>query len=76
LGPLGTAETNRLIVPAPDGDDGEIDGMIGRGNRSTRRKFAPVPLCSPLIPHAAQTRTRTPTMGCLRLNTNVILKLI
>jgi hypothetical protein len=26
-------------------DDGEIGGMIGRGNRSTRRKPAPVPLC-------------------------------
>jgi hypothetical protein len=31
LGPLGTAATNRLIVPAPgDYDDGEIGGMIGR----------------------------------------------
>jgi hypothetical protein len=33
LGPLGTAATNRLIVPAPGYyDDGEIGGMIGRGN--------------------------------------------
>jgi hypothetical protein len=34
LGPLGTAATNRLIVPAPgDYNDGEIGGMmIGRGN--------------------------------------------
>jgi hypothetical protein len=31
LGPLGTAATNRPIVPAPgDYDDGVIDGMIGR----------------------------------------------
>jgi hypothetical protein len=31
LGPLGTAATNRPIVPAPcDYDDGEIGGMIGR----------------------------------------------
>jgi hypothetical protein len=45
LGPLGTAATNRPIVPAPgDYDDGEIGGMIGRGNWSTRRKPAPVPL--------------------------------
>jgi hypothetical protein len=30
LGPLGTAATNRPIVPAPgDYDDGEIGGMIG-----------------------------------------------
>jgi hypothetical protein len=33
LGPLGTVATNRPIVPAPgDYDDGEIGGMIGRGN--------------------------------------------
>jgi hypothetical protein len=46
LDPLGTAATNRPIVPGP-GDDGEIGGMIGRGNRNTRRKPAPVPLCPP-----------------------------
>jgi hypothetical protein len=36
LDPLGTAATNRPIVPAlGDYDDGEIGGMmIGRGNRS------------------------------------------
>jgi hypothetical protein len=33
LGPLGTAATNRPIIPAPgDYDDGEIGGMIGREN--------------------------------------------
>jgi hypothetical protein len=38
LGPLGTAPTNRPIVPAPgDYDDGEIGGMISRGNRSKRK---------------------------------------
>jgi hypothetical protein len=49
LGPLGTAATNRPIVPAPgDYDDGQIGRMmIDRGNRSTRRKPAPVPLCPP-----------------------------
>jgi hypothetical protein len=31
-------------------DDGEIGGMIGRGNRSPRRKPAPVPLCPPQTP--------------------------
>jgi hypothetical protein len=32
LGPLGTAATDRPIVPAPgDYDDGAIGGMIGRG---------------------------------------------
>jgi hypothetical protein len=54
LGPLGTAATDRPTMLAPgDYDDGEIGGMIiGRGNRSTRRKPAPVPLCPPQTPHA------------------------
>jgi hypothetical protein len=58
LGPLGTAATNRPIVPATGDYDGEIGGMIGRGNRSTLRKPAPVPLCPPQSPHAARTRTQ------------------
>jgi hypothetical protein len=59
LGPLGTATTNRPIVPAPgDYDDGEIGGMITRGNRSTRRKPTPVPLSPLQTPHAARARTR------------------
>jgi hypothetical protein len=54
LGPLGTTATNRPTVPAlGDYDDAEIGGMIiGRGNRSTRRKHAAVPLCPPQTPHA------------------------
>jgi hypothetical protein len=53
LGSLGTTATNRPIVPAPgDYEDVEFGGiMIGRGNRSTRRKRAPVPLCPPQIPY-------------------------
>jgi hypothetical protein len=59
LGTLGTAATNRPIVPTPgDYDDGEIvDGIIGRGNRSTRREPAPMSLCPPQTSHAARTRT-------------------
>jgi hypothetical protein len=35
-------------APVPgDYEDGEIGGMIGKVNRSTRRKPAPVPLCPP-----------------------------
>jgi hypothetical protein len=69
LGPLGTAATNRPIVPAPgDYDDGETGGMVGRGNRSTtRRKPVPVPLCPPQTPHAARTRTWTAAIGSQRL---------
>jgi hypothetical protein len=54
LGPLDTAASNRPIVPSPGHyDGGEIGGMmIGRGNRSTRRKPASVPLCPPQIPHS------------------------
>jgi hypothetical protein len=39
------------IVPAPgDCEDGEFGGMkIGGGNRNTRRKPAPAPLCPPQI---------------------------
>jgi hypothetical protein len=60
LVPLGTAATNRPIVP-------EIGEMIGRGNRSTRRKPAPVPLCPPQTPHASQPRTRAAAVRIQRL---------
>jgi hypothetical protein len=62
LGPLGTAASNRPTVPAPgDYDDGEIgERMIGRGNRSTRRKPAPVSLCTPQTPHALPGREPRP----------------
>jgi hypothetical protein len=68
LGPLSSAATNRPIVPAPgDYDDEEIGGIIVRGNRSTRRKPVPVPLCPPQTPHAARTRTRAAAVGSQRL---------
>jgi hypothetical protein len=37
--------------------------MIGRGNRSTRRRPAPVPLCPPQTSHSARKRTRTAAVG-------------
>jgi hypothetical protein len=50
-GTLDTAATTGLLYQPrmiSDDDCGEIGGMmIGRGNRSTRRKPAPAPLCSP-----------------------------
>jgi hypothetical protein len=60
MGPLGTSATEWPIVPAPgDDDNGEFGGMkIGRGNRSTRRKPAPAPLCPPQI---TLDQTRAPT---------------
>jgi hypothetical protein len=66
---FGTAATIRPVVPSPgDYDDGEIGGMkIGKGNRSTRREPAPVPLCPPQTPHAARTRTRAAAVGSKRL---------
>jgi hypothetical protein len=69
LGPLGTAVTDRPIVPAPcDYDDGEIGGMmIGKENRITRRKPAPVQLCPPQTPFAARTRTRAAAVESQRL---------
>jgi hypothetical protein len=51
-------------------DNGEIGRMIGRGNRSTRRKPAPVPLCPPQTPHAARMRTRSAAVGRQRLTTS------
>jgi hypothetical protein len=55
-------------VSAPgDYDNEEIGGMIGRGNRSTRRKLAPVLLCPPQTPNAARTRTRAAAVGSQRL---------
>jgi hypothetical protein len=54
-GTLGTAYTTGLLYQPRmigDGDCGEIGGMkMGRGNRSTRRKPSPAPLCPPQIPH-------------------------
>jgi hypothetical protein len=55
------------MVPAPGDYDGDIGGMIGRGNRRTRRKPAPVLLCPPQTPHAARTRTRAAAVGSQRL---------
>jgi hypothetical protein len=51
-----------------DDDYGAIGGMrIARGNRSTRRKPAPVPLCPPPIPHdLTWDRTRAAAVGSQR----------
>jgi hypothetical protein len=54
-GTFGAAATAGILYEPQmigHGDCGEIGGMkIGRGNRSTRRKLAPAPLCLSHIPH-------------------------
>jgi hypothetical protein len=60
------------IVPArmiDDDDYGAVGEMrIGRGNRSTQRKPAPVLICPPQIPHdLTWDRTRAAAVGSQRL---------
>jgi hypothetical protein len=67
------------IVPAPDDSDcGATDGMkIGRGNRSTRRKPAPVSFCPPEIPHdLTRARTRATAVGSQRLTAWAMARLL
>jgi hypothetical protein len=68
---LGTSATVGLLYQPRMIDDGygAVGGMrIGMGNRSTRRKPAPVPLCAPQIPHElTKDRTRAAAMGSQRL---------
>jgi hypothetical protein len=72
LSPLGTAATTGLLYQSKmidDGDCGAIGGIkIGRGNRSTRSKPAPVSLCPPQILHdEIRARTRAAAVGSRRL---------
>jgi hypothetical protein len=72
LSPLGTAATIGLFDHpqlVDDDDCGAIGGMrIGRGNRSTRRKTAPVQLCPPQIPHElTRAQPRPAAVGSRRL---------
>jgi hypothetical protein len=64
LGRPGMSATSWPIVPSPgDYEDGEFgEMMIGRGNRSTRRKPAPVPLRLPHIPHDLTGREPGPPL--------------
>jgi hypothetical protein len=70
LSPTGTAATVGLLYQSRMIDDyGAVGGIrIGRGNRSTRRKPAPVPLCPPQILHdLTWNRTRAAAVGSPRL---------
>jgi hypothetical protein len=51
-----------------DNGCGAVGGMSGKGKPSTRRNPAPVPLCSPQIPHdLTWARTRAAAKGNRRL---------
>jgi hypothetical protein len=70
--PLGTAATTGLLYQPhmiDDGDCGTLGGMkIFRGNRSTRTKPIPVPLCPPQIPHdLTRAGTLAAAVGSQRL---------
>jgi hypothetical protein len=72
VSPLGTSATVGLLYQPrmiDDDDYGAVGGMsIGRGNRSTRRKPTPVPLCPPQIPHdLTWDRARVAAVGSQRL---------
>jgi hypothetical protein len=61
VGDHSALQPRMATVPAPgDYDDGEIGGIIGRGNRSTRRKPAQVPLCLLQTPYAARSEPGPP----------------
>jgi hypothetical protein len=67
LSPLGTAATVGLLYLPQMIDDGDC-GATGRGNRSTRRKPAPVPHCPPQIPYdLTRARTLAAAVGSQRL---------
>jgi hypothetical protein len=61
--------TSLMFLPPGDYDDGEFGWMkIGKGNRSTRRKPAPAPICPPQMPlDQIMVRTRAAAMGSQRL---------
>jgi hypothetical protein len=77
LSPLGTSATLGLLYQPRmiDDDYGAVGGMrIGRRNRSTRRKTAPMPLCPPQIPYdLTWDRTRAAAWGSLSYGTALML---
>jgi hypothetical protein len=56
------------LMMMDDDEFGAVDGMLGRGKRSTRRKPTPVQLCPPQIPHdLTRARTRAAEVGRRKL---------
>jgi hypothetical protein len=67
-----------LMVDDDDDDDdsGAVCGMIGRGNRSTRRTLAPLLFCQPQIPHdLIWSPTRAAAVGNRRITTRATARL-
>jgi hypothetical protein len=71
LSSLGTAATTGLLYQPHMIDDGDCEafrGMkMGRGNRSTRRKPSPAPLCLPQIPHDQDPARNQAAVGSQRI---------
>jgi hypothetical protein len=65
-----------LLWPALGDYEGEFGAIkIGRGNRSTRRKPAPAPLCPRQIPlDQTRDRTRADAMGSQRLTAGAMAR--
>jgi hypothetical protein len=79
LSALGTAATTGLLYQPQmidDGDYGAVGGMkSGRGNCSTRRKPAPMPVCPPQIPHdQTLAQTQAAAVGSQRLTTWAVVR--
>jgi hypothetical protein len=76
MSPHGTAAIALLYQPQmiDDGDCGAIGGMkIGRGNRSTRIKSVPAPICPPQVRHdRTRVRTRAAEVGNQRLTASAM----
>jgi hypothetical protein len=77
--PLGTSPLTGLLYQPrmiDDGDCGATGGMkTGRGNRSTRRKTAPVPLCPPQISYdLTGARNRAAAVGSQRLTARAMAR--
>jgi hypothetical protein len=66
--------TSIFLLYLGDCDNGEVGGTnrFGRGNRSTRSKPAPTPLCPPQIPLARHGRELAATVGSQRLTASAM----
>jgi hypothetical protein len=76
----GLSHQPQMIDDDDDDDNGAfaaIGGMIERGNRSTRRKPASLPLGPPQIPYGLTLpRTRAASEGMQRLTYDQLIRLL